>query len=146
MSLVKFSKADQSFGLNPWVGDIFDTMFNDSFLSDRLVLKVPAVNIDETDEEYTIELAAPGLKRDDFNVSLDRNTLTISVEQKDEKKEDVKNCCRREYSYSSFVRSFNLPDTADTTSVKASYNDGILAIHIAKLEEAKHSIKKIAIQ
>lgn len=146
MSLVKFSRGDRGLSLNPWVGDIFDTMFTDPVLSDRMVSRVPAVNITEADDEYRIELAAPGLKRDDFELSLDRNLLSISVEKEDEKQEDLKDFCRKEYSFSSFVRSFNLPDSVDTGSVKATYKDGILAIKVAKLEEAKHQIQKISIQ
>ncbi len=145
MTLVKFSNGNRSAALNPWVSDVFENMFNDSFISDRLVSRVPAVNIAETDEDYHIELAAPGLKKDDFKINLERNVLSISAEQKEEQKEEGKNYSRREYSYTSFVRSFNLPDTVDQSNIEASYDNGILKVNVAKREEAKYQSRQIEI-
>ena len=146
MTLVKFSNGNRTTALNPWIGDVFDNFFNDSFLSDRLISRVPAVNISESEGNYHIELAAPGLKKEDFKINLDKNVLSISAEQKEEQEEEKKNYSRREYSYSSFVRSFNLPDSVDQSNIHAEYQHGVLKIDVAKKEEAKHQTREIEIQ
>ena len=100
---------------------------------------LPAVNLLETDDEYVIELAAPGMKKEDFKLSIDNNTLTISSEKKEEHEEKKgKQYTRREFSYQSFQRSFALPAyKADAEKVTARYTDGILHILVPKREEAK---------
>lgn len=113
MSLIKFNNGNNSKSLTPGFNDIFETMFNDSFLSDRMISRVPAVNICETQDHYLIEMAAPGLNKEDFNIKLDKNLLTVSVEQKKESNTQDRQYNKREFCYSSFVRSFALPDSAD---------------------------------
>ena len=100
---------------------------------------MPAVNIKEGDNEYNIEVAAPGMEKGDFKLNLDNNILTISSEkqQHQEEKNEKGEYTRREFSYQSFRRSFTLPDSADSDSINASYKDGILQIAIPKKEEAK---------
>ncbi|TZF81329.1 Hsp20/alpha crystallin family protein [Pedobacter sp. BS3] len=146
MALVKFNDGNGRGVLNPGFGDIFESFFNDSFFSDRMISRVPAVNICETDGEYHIELAAPGLKKEDFKINLDRNVLNISAEKKTENAENNKKYNRREYSYSSFVRSFALPDSADDANIEAEYTDGILRINVAKKEEAKMASREISVK
>ena len=146
MTLVKFSPDKRSNVLLPGFNDIFESFFNDSFISDRMVTRVPAANISETPDHYHVELAAPGLKKEDFKLNLDKNMLSISVEQRSENNEDQKNYSKREYSYSSFVRSFTLPETADDNSIEAEYTDGILKINIAKKEEAKSVRRQIEVK
>ncbi|MGB4776523.1 MAG: Hsp20/alpha crystallin family protein [Daejeonella sp.] len=147
MTLVKFSNANKGNALGPLFNDVFESLFNtDSFLSDRIISRVPAVNIAETDKEYQIELAVPGMKREDFKLSLDKNLLTISVEQKSETNGDAKRYNRREYSYSSFVRSFTLPEAANYDHIDAEYTDGILKISVPKKGEAKIQPKEIAVK
>ena len=145
MTLVKFNnKANNS--LMPGFNDVFDSIFNDTFFSDRLVSRVPAVNISESENNYHVELAAPGLKKEDFKLNLERNQLSISVEQSANHEDNQKNYNKREYSYSSFVRSFTLPESADHAQIEASYTDGILKIDIAKREEAKAVRRQIEIK
>ena len=146
MTLVKLANGQKNFSVNPFFHDVFDSIVNDSFLSDRLSSRVPAVNIAETDGEFHIELAAPGLKKDDFKVNLDKNVLTISVEKKSENVEEGKKYSKREYSYTSFIRSFTLPETVDHSKIEATYNDGILVLNIAKKEEAKIQAREIAVK
>jgi HSP20 family protein len=99
---------------------------------------LPAVNVIENDNEFAIELAAPGMKKDDFKINLDDNVLTISSEKKMENEEKKGQYSRREFSYQSFQRSFTLPEyIADREKVTARYTDGILTISIPKREEAK---------
>ena len=138
MTLVKFNPNGnvKKNGLMPGL-DVFDSIFNDTFFSDRMMSRVPAVNISESKDHYHLELAAPGLKKEDFKLSLERNVLSISVEQRSQHGEQVRNYNKREFSYSSFVRSFTLPDAADENGIEAKYVDGVLCIDIAKREEAK---------
>src|ERR1700760_3753180 len=136
MTLVKFNNNPKN-TLMPGFNDVFDSIFNDTFFSDRIISRVPAVNISESENNYHVELAAPGLKKEDFRLNLERNQLTISVEQSADHADNQKNYSKREYSYSSFVRSFTLPESADDSQINATYTDGILRINIAKREEAK---------
>jgi len=145
MTLVKFNNQRNN-TLLPGFNDVFDSIFNDTFFNDRMVTRVPAVNISETENNYHVELAAPGLKKEDFKLNLDRNQLTISVEQTSDNQENQKNYSKREYSYSSFVRSFTLPESADDSKIDATYTDGILRIDIAKREEAKMVRRQIEIK
>ena len=146
MALVKFANPQRSNGMKPWVNDVFDSFFNDSFISDRMISRVPAVNIAETDGKFHIELAAPGLNKQDFKIQVDKNILSISAERKSENKEENKKYNRREYSYSSFVRSFTLPDTVDAAGIEAQYTDGILKIDVAKKEEARFQTREIEVK
>lgn len=98
---------------------------------------VPRVNIAETDEDFKVELAAPGMKREDFHVELDNDTLTIWTEQENNHEEENKNFTRREFSYQSFKRSFHLPITVESDKIEAKYTDGLLMLTIPKKEEAK---------
>jgi HSP20 family protein len=145
MTLVKFNdKKDNA--LLPGFSDVFDSIFNDSFFNDRMVARVPAVNISESENNYHVELAAPGLKKEDFKLNLERNVLSISVEQSSDQQKTERNYSKREFSYSSFVRSFTLPESADHGSIEASYTDGVLTIDIAKREEAKAIRRQIEIK
>jgi len=146
MSLVKFSTGNKHSELTRGFTDIFESFLNDSFISDRMISRVPAVNIMENEDNYEIDLAAPGLRKDDFKISLDRNLLTISVEQKTEINEDNKHWNKREFSYSSFARSFALPDSADDGKIEAEYHNGLLRIYVPKIEEAKTVARRIAIK
>lgn len=146
MSLIKFNNGNSNKSLNPGFNDIFESVFNDSFFSDRMISRVPAVNICETQDHYMIEMAAPGLQKEDFNLKLDRNLLTVSVEQKHEMNDQHKQYNKREFSYSSFVRSFALPDTADDAQIEAQYVNGMLNIHVAKKDEAKQIVRQIEIK
>lgn len=146
MSLVKWNSDRKNNGLMPEFTDIFESIFNDSFVADRLVTRVPAVNISETPEEYHIDLAAPGLKKHDFKISAERNMLTIAVEQHTENTDSNKKYNKREFSYTSFVRSFTLPESADESRIEATYNDGVLQICVAKKDEAKTVSRQIDIK
>jgi HSP20 family protein len=145
MTLVKFNNPKNN-TLLPGFNDVFESIFNDSFFNDRLTSRVPAVNISESENNFHVELAAPGLKKEDFKLSLDRNQLSVSVETSMENEDTQKNYSKREYSYCSFVRSFTLPDSADDNKIEAAYQDGILRIDIAKREEAKMVGRQIDIK
>lgn len=106
---------------------------------------VPAVNIRETDAEFVLELAVPGKKKEDFSIEIDRNVLTIASEAKteNEQKDTHGRYTRREYSYSSFSRSFTLPQTVNADSINASYQDGVLHVQLPKKQEALPKPKRL---
>lgn len=145
MTLVKWNKKTNN-ALLPGFNDVFESIFNDTFFNDRMVTRVPAANISESENNYHVELAAPGLKKEDFKLNLEGNVLSISVEQSADHQDSQKNYSKREYSYSSFVRSFTLPESADDSQINAAYADGILRIDIAKREEAKSVRRQIEIK
>lgn len=105
---------------------------------ERMNMNVPAVNIKETDTSYVVELAAPGKRKEDFNIELEDNVLTISTEAKseNEEKDNEGKYTRREFSYSSFKRAFTLPDTVNDFEINANYENGVLHITLPKKEEA----------
>ena len=146
MTLVKFANGQKNHSVNPFFSDVFNSIYNDSFLSDKLASRVPAVNIAETENEFQVELAAPGLKKEDFKISLDKNVLSISADKKTENVEEGKKISKREFSYNSFTRSFTLPETADHTKIEAEYVDGVLKLNIAKKEEAKFQSRDISVK
>jgi len=119
---------------------------NSNFSEDNSTL--PAVNIKELDEGYAIEVAAPGMRKEDFNINLDKNQLIISAHKEEEKDEKEKHYHKREFSYESFQRSFSLNQKmVDGNNITASYQEGILSIYIPKKEEAKPlPARKIDIQ
>lgn len=146
MALVKLNHAKNLASNYSPFNDLFDSFFKDSYVNDRALSKVPAVNISENDNSFEIELAAPGLLKEDFKLSLEKNVLTISAEKKSEtKEEENKKVTRKEFSYTSFSRSFTLPELADATNIKATYENGLLNVIIAKKEEAKVISREIAI-
>lgn len=100
---------------------------------------IPSINIKETDDNYEVEVAAPGMSKDDFNITLDGNMLTISSEKTNRSEDkDGDKYSRREFSYESFQRSIQLPkDVVDEENIKAKYEDGVLRLTIPKREEAK---------
>lgn len=126
--------------------DLFDwTDKNFAALGSNL----PSVNLKETDTQIEVELAAPGMKREDFKVEIDNDVLMISSEKEEEKEEIRKkdNYIRKEFNYQSFSRTFTLPETANENKIEANYKDGILHVVIGKKEGAKkRALKTIPIK
>ena len=105
---------------------------------------IPAVNIKETDQNFTIELLAPGMTKGDFKVEVDKNQLTISAEKKSESEENSDNYHRREFSFQSLRRTFTLPENiVEDEKINAQYNEGILYVTIPKKEEAQPKPAKL---
>lgn len=98
---------------------------------------IPAVNITENDNEYSVTVAAPGLKKKDFDIDIEGNMLTISCEKEENKEEKDARYTRKEYNYSSFSRSFTLPEEVNKEKIEAEYEDGVLKLALPKKEEAK---------
>ena len=145
MTLVKFKNRRRPFR-NLVTSDFFNT---DDFFNDRLWLnksEEPSMNIKETDDNYEIELAAPGYSKKDFEVNIDNGYLNISAQKSESKEEKEENYKCKEFSYDSFERSLLLPESVKEEDVKAKYKDGILSFNLTKKEEAKkHSPKVIEV-
>ena len=141
--------------LFPTLPSLLDDFFTRDWLDSSLAnwrvsgATLPAVNVAETNEDFKIEVAAPGMKRSDFKVELDNNVLTISSQREDrsEEKDQDGNYTRREFSYESFQRSFSLPQNKVVgEKITARYVDGILHVTVPKSEEAKvKPAKQIAV-
>ena len=108
---------------------------------------LPAVNITESENGYTVEVAAPGLNKKDFKIDLVKNSLTIASVREDKQEENNERYTRREFQYTNFSRSFTLPETVDGEKISAVHKDGILYVDIPKMEEAKEKpARQIAIK
>ena len=123
------------------IPSLFDDFFKpwnewfDGGFSGR-TMNMPAVNIEELKDKYQVSLAVPGMKKDDFKIDVDGNLLTISTEQEENKEEKDKRFTRREYSYSSFSRTFTLPEEIIQEKIEAKYEDGVLKIALPRKENA----------
>jgi HSP20 family protein len=138
MSSKALTRADNQVAT---VFDDFFRPFNEWFNSGgplMRTLSVPSVNISEDTDQYKVALAAPGLKKSDFRIEVDGNMITVSSEKEEKKDEKEARFKRHEYSYSSFRRSFTLPDDVNKDKIEALYTDGILTVSIPKSEEAKN--------
>ena len=133
-----------------WLPDIFNDFFDNSWM-ERPIYTAPAINVLENEKEYEVELAAPGLTKEDFRVHVDNeSTLHIEMEKKTENKEGKKNgrYLRREFSYEKFQQTLLLPDDVDAEKIEAKVENGVLSVHLPKLEkiEKPNPIKQIAVQ
>lgn len=128
----------------------FDSLFNSFFKDDFPVsfrngasLRSPAVNIAETEDNYRIEVAAPGLDKGDFEVKVENELLTISAKKEAKEENKDEKYTRREFSFVEFKRNFHLPETVDAAAISANYENGVLHVTLAKKEEAKPQPAKV---
>lgn len=134
-----------AFGMFP---SILDEFFNDDFFRLPAVVtrssSYPAVNIKETEKDYTLEMAVPGLKREDIKVNLEKSVLTISFDKKEEHKEENGKYTRREFYHESFSRSFTLPEgEVDEEKISGDYKDGILTIVLPKKNKEEVKVSRL---
>lgn len=131
------------------ISGMFDPFFKKEmgdWFGKEFVDTIPGVNITETNSSYHVELASPGLKKSDFTIKVEGDVITISSEKSSEEKSEDKEYTRREYNYSAFSRSFNLPELVNQDKIVATYTDGILKIDLPKKETTgNNSGKKINI-
>lgn len=135
----------------PTLFDDFFKPWNEMFDNSRFwgrAANVPAVNITETPNEYKVFLAAPGIKKEDFKIDVNGNQLTISAEKEEKMEEKEDQFTRREFNYTSFMRTFNMPEDVQFDKVDAKYVDGVLELMLPKKEEAKKAVvtKQIAVK
>ena len=129
--------------------DLLPGIWNDVFTPDwfggmdSYKSNLPAVNIMEGEKDFTLELAVPGQKKEDFNVELDNDVLTISMETQSEADEKQGEYTRREFRYSSFKRAFTLPESVNQEDINADYKEGILRFTLPKKEEALPKAKRL---
>ena len=128
-------------GWSNWIDDLFNIDTFPSVLSTHTTngVTLPKVNVRETKDNYFLDLAVPGLKKENFNINLENDTLTISAEHNTENESKDENYTRKEFSYSSFKRTFTLPELVDEANIRAKYEDGVLTVQLPKREEAKQS-------
>lgn len=140
MSIVKWNRSNDFFP--SLLGEIFN---EDMYEKVANRISVPAVNLKETETAFEIHMAAPGLKKEDFNIRLENKLLTISSEKSSESNESKDNFTRKEYSYNSFSRAFNLPESADIERIDAKYENGELRLSLPKKENETDKPREISI-
>lgn len=121
--------------INPFLSNLFDNDFFMGTISNANT--VPAVNIKEGEKSFTLELAVPGMNKNDLKINVENDLLTVSSETKNEVNDEREGYKRKEFSYSSFCRSFYLPENVKVEDIKASYKDGVLNVEIPKEKEDK---------
>jgi HSP20 family protein len=139
MSLIKT-------GLPNW--PILTDLFDDDWLKTRFTRNewIPAVNVVENEENYEIEMAAPGFKKEDFVVTIENGILTIKGKIENEEEEKEKNFTRREFMMKSFIKSFTLPDNVLSEDIEARYEDGVLRLILIKNEKELPPKKEVVIK
>ncbi|WP_250632355.1 Hsp20/alpha crystallin family protein [Rhodoflexus caldus] len=136
MTLIQYpSRLGNS--LFPVFNQLLSDFWNNDDLLSRTTQFVPAANIKENADEFIVELAVPGLKKEDFNIQVEDNVLRISATKQNESTDETTTVHRREFSFHSFERTFRLPKSADGDKIAATYTDGVLHLNIPKREEAK---------
>ena len=129
---------------NNWIPAVFNDLFNTEFLP-KVNATAPAINVKESDKAYTVELATPGMKKEDFNVHInDEGNLVVKMEQKQEHKEEDKNTryLRREFSYSKFEQTLILPDDVKKEEISAKVDNGVLTVELPKMVEEKVKVSR----
>ena len=129
---------------NNWIPAVFNDFFDTDFMP-RANCTAPAINVKETDKAYVVELAAPGMKKEDFNVHVnDEGNLIIKMEKKQENKEEDKSAryLRREFSYSKFEQTLLLPDDVKREDIKAKVENGVLTVELPKVVEGKVKLSR----
>lgn len=129
---------------NSWIPSVFGDLFDTDFMP-RANCTAPAINVKESDKAYTVELAAPGMMKEDFNVHInDEGNLIIKMEKKQEHKDEDKNTryLRREFSYSKFEQTLILPDDVKKDDIKARVENGVLTVELPKVVEEKVKLSR----
>lgn len=136
-------------GTVPAVGGFFENFLNKDwnkvFYDDNWSNTTAPVNIKETEKSYEIDVIAPGLNKEEFKIDVDKDTLSISFEHKEEKEESNDKVLRNEYSYRSFKRSFTLNEKVNAPEISATYTDGVLKVVLPKKEDVDAGVRSISI-
>jgi HSP20 family protein len=129
---------------NNWIPTVFNDLFYNDYMP-KANCTAPAINVKESDKAYTVELAAPGMKKDDFNVHInDEGNLVVKLESKQEKKEEDKTTryLRREFSYSKYEQTLILPDDVQKDAISAKVEHGVLTVELPKIVEEKVKVSR----
>lgn len=137
MNIVKVNPFLQGRSFTNIIDDVFNRSISD-FVGNDFAVNNPSVNISELDDKFVLELAAPGLEKKDFNISLEKGHLTISAcKESNTEANETGKWTRKEFNFSSFKRSFHITDVVDAEKIMAEYQNGILTVALPKKEEAK---------
>ena len=129
---------------NNWIPAVFNDFFANDYMP-KANCTAPAINVKETDKAYTVELAAPGMKKEDFNVHInDEGNLIVKIEKKEEKKDEDKSAryLRREFSYTKFEQTLILPDDVKKEDISAKVEHGVLTVELPKIVEEKVKVSR----
>ena len=132
---------------NNWIPTVFNDLFYNDYMP-KANCTAPAINVKESDKAYTVELAAPGMKKEDFNVHInDEGNLVVKMERKQEHSEEDKTTryLRREFSYSNYEQNYTLPDDVVKDQISAKVEDGILTVTMPKMEPKQKVTKSIEV-
>lgn len=149
MTLVKFTNGQKYGALtSPFSNVLGSVIHQQPYFPKSVMSRIPSVNIAEKESEFLIEIAAPGLKKEDFRIAVEKDELTVKVDKIEERGEEpaLKSYTRKEFNYNSFSRSFTLPESADQANIRAEYTDGILSLKICKKEEAIMQVREISVK
>lgn len=128
-----------------WLPDVFNDLFDNDYYMPKANATAPAINVKESDKAYTVELAAPGMKKDDFHVHInDEGNLVVKLERKDETKVEDKNTryLRREFSYSKYEQTLILPDDVDRDKIAARVENGVLTVELPKVAPVEQKVAR----
>jgi HSP20 family protein len=148
MTLVKFNNKPTNKSFNNFMDDFFATVpsiFRNDIVTPSFRSFTP-VNVKETENDYVLEVVAPVFLKDDFKITLDNNTLTVSAEKKEETENKNETFVRKEFKQQSFSRSFTIDENIDAENISAKYVNGVLILNLAKKQEVKPPVKEISIQ
>ena len=148
MTFVTLNNRPMQKSFNNLMDDLFATIpsiLRDDFVTPPFRSFTP-VNVKETENDYVLEVVAPGFQKEDFKINLDNNTLTVSVEKNEETENKNEKFIRKEFKQQSFSRSFTIDKNIDAESISAKYVNGVLTLNLAKKQEVKPSVKEISIQ
>lgn len=140
MTLIKFKNGGSNLDrplIPSFIGDFFSDFMNTDLMTRDVFRSVPAVNISETPEKFMVDVAAPGMEKKDFKIEVENGILRISVEKKSEVTNEDQKFTRKEFSYTSFDRTFTLPEQVNAEAITAEYENGVLKLQLPKREEAK---------
>lgn len=127
-----------------WLPEVFNDFLDNGYMP-KTNATAPAINVKESDKAYTVELAAPGMKKDDFNVHINEDgNLTVKLESKHEDKEEDKNSryLRREFFYSKFEQTLILPEDVDKNKISARVENGVLTVELPKVEPVQEKVAR----
>lgn len=129
-----------------WLPDVFNDFFDRSFMS-KANATAPAINVKETEKDYIVELAAPGMTKEDFNIAIDDNgNLTVKMEKKNGNEDKTEHYLRREFSYSKYEQTLLLPDDVEKDRIAARMSNGVLEIELPKMvKTAKKEARRIEV-
>lgn len=136
MSIVKYDPFVPARGFRNVMDDFFNRNLAD-FFGNEFTNSNPSVNVIEKDDHFRIEVAAPGLEKQDFEINVEKGYLNISAKRENQSETKDENYTRREFNYTSFQRSFRLPENVNAEKVSAVYEKGVLSIEVPKLEAAQ---------